>query len=233
MRASRHPPLASRRTESGNALIYVLIAIALFAALTFALSRRNDVSETSTLSDEKARMYATQLISYSAQAKSAVEQMLFGGTAPENIVFLRPGDAGFETAPHINKIYHPEGGGLSLGTIPAEARTSAIASPPAGWYTGRFNNVEWTKTAAPDIVLVTFQIQKPVCEAVNDSITGNKTIPQLTGAIRDLLIDDTLHSGSNADFTVATCAACEGLPSLCVQDNSGSAYGYYSLLVDR
>lgn len=224
---------ASCPGQTGNALIYVLIAIALFAALTFALGRGEGTSETGTLSAEKAQMYATQIVGYSAQVKSSVEQMLFTGTAPETIDFLRPGDAGFDTAPHIHKIYHPDGGGLSLGTIPKEARTSAIASPPAGWYLGRFNTVGWTKTASPDILLTSFQIDKTVCEKINESITGTSAIPQLTGAIRDYLIDDSLHGGSNADFTSAVCAACEGLPSLCVQDNSGSAYAYYSLIVDR
>lgn len=220
-------------SERGNALIYVLIAIALFAALSMALTRQTDTSETSTLTTEKARMYATQIIGYSAQVKSSVEQMLFIGTAPENLDFVRPGDAGYNTAPHINKIYHPDGGGLTPGTIPKEARTNSISSPVAGWYLGRFNNVGWSKTAAPDVVLVAFQIEKAVCETINQKITGNPAIPQLTGAIRDLLIDDSLHSGTNADFTAATCAACDGLPSLCVGDNSGAAYGYYSVIVDR
>lgn len=219
--------------ERGNALIYVLIAIALFAALTIALGRQTDTSETATLSTEKAQMYATQMIGYSAQVKAAVEQMLFVGTAPETLDFVRPGDANYNTAPHINKVYHPDGGGLIPGAIPKEAQTNAISSPGPGWYLGRFNNVEWSKTAAPDVVLVAFQIEKAVCEVINKKITGNAAIPTLTGTIRDLLIDDTLHSGSNVDFTAATCAACDGLPSLCVADNSGTAYGYYSIIVDR
>lgn len=227
------PCSALYSSQGGNALIYVLIAIALFAALTFALGRGDGTTETGTLPAERAQMYATQIIGYSAQVKSSVEQMTFTGTAPESIDLIRPGDAGFDTAPHVNKVYHPDGGGLALGTIPKEARTNALASPPAGWYLGRFNNVGWTKTAAPDILLTAFQIEKAVCEKINESITGTNAIPQLTGAIRDYLIDDSLHSGTNADFTSTVCAACNGLPSLCVQDNAANAYAFYSLIVGR
>ena len=81
----------NKEQESGNALIYVLIAIALFAALSFTLARQSDTGEAGTLSDERAELYATQIISYAAQTKSALDQMLFIGTDIDDLDFIAPG----------------------------------------------------------------------------------------------------------------------------------------------
>ena len=60
----------ARALERGNAMIYVLIAIALFAALSFTLARQGDDGEASDMSDARAELYATDMISYAAQAKA-------------------------------------------------------------------------------------------------------------------------------------------------------------------
>lgn len=221
-------------SQSGNAFLYVLIAVVLFAALSFVMGRQtSDSSEAGGLSDQRAEMAATEIIGYSASVKSVVEQMTFTGSLPENLTFEKPGDATYATAPHINKVYHPEGGGLVEKQIPADAAESVTNDPPAGWYLGRFNTVEWSKSAAPDILLTAYQISKAVCEKINDKITGTTTIPVLGASARNLLVDDAEHGGTNADFTVADCAACEGYPSLCVKDNAQEIYAYYSIIVDR
>lgn len=222
------------RSCGGNAFLYVLIAIALFAALSLVLGRQtSDTSEAGALEGEREEMYATQLLSHAASVKGVVDQMLFGGTLPENLTFETPSDAGYAAAPHINKVYHPEGGGLIDKPMADAVAETVTNDPAAGWYLGRFNNVEWSKSAAPDVVLTAFQISKAVCERINDKITGSTAIPVLGAAARDLLVDDAEHAGTNADLTVAACAACEGLPSLCVKDNAQEIYAYYSLIVDR
>ncbi len=221
-------------SQSGNAFLYVLIAVVLFAALSFVMGRQtSDVSEAGALSAERAQMAATELLAYSASVKSAIEQMTFTGSLPENLTFEKPADAGYATAPHINKVYHPEGGGIVDKPIPTEIMGPVSGSPAAGWYLGRFNNIEWTKTTKPDILLTAYQISKSVCEKINEKITGATTIPVLGASARSLLIDAASYGGSNADLTAADCAACEGFPSLCVKDNAQEIYAYYSIIVDR
>src|SRR3989339_2061193 len=159
-------------SRSGNALIYVLIAIALFASLSFVLGRQTDTSEAGVVSHEQNEMYAAQLISYSAQAKSAVDQMLFAGAFPENLTFFIPGDANYDvetTYPNIYKVFHPDGGGLDLKNLPEAVQSDDPdePSPDPGWYMGRFNNTEWTKTTDEDVILVAYKITEPVCAAIN------------------------------------------------------------------
>lgn len=225
----------ARRKERGNALIYVLIAIALFAALGFTLSRQTDTSEAGTLSRERAELYATQLISYSAQAKSAVDQMFFTAASRINdLDFTTPTDVGFDTGTLIHKIYHPQGGGLLPGKIPADAVSQNTSDPEPGWYLGRFNNVEWTASAGEDVILVAYQIDPTVCALINEKINGSSVIPSMTTSIRNVMIDDSFHTGANVELTTDPadiCPDCENVSSLCVQE--GGMYGFYTILADQ
>tara|TARA_R110002072_G_scaffold227579_1_gene384428 strand:- start:160 stop:846 length:687 start_codon:yes stop_codon:yes gene_type:complete len=215
--------------EKGNVLIYVLIAIALFGALSFALSRQTRNSGTEDLDEAKAELYAVQLITYATQAKSVIDQMMFTGSDIDELDFTTPSETSFNTAPHIHKVFHPQGGGLTLATIPKNAIHEISSVNGAKWYLGRFNNVEWSKTSATEIILTAHQINEKVCAAINNKITGFTTIPLLTGDIKDFLLD----TSTNNDLTASSCAACEGYVTLCVGNNAGSAYSFYTVLADR
>ncbi len=226
--------------ERGNALIYVLIAIALFAALSMTLGRQTDTGEASSLSDEKAELYATQLISYAAQAKSAVDQMSFSGTDIDDLDFALPGSGTYDAGTMANKtkrVYHPDGGGLLAGRLPPEATPYTGSDPAAGWYMGRFNNIEWTKTTGTDVILVAYGIDERVCASINEKVKGLSNIPQMGGTIRNLMIDDVYHTGVNADLTTLpgspVCADCDNVSSLCVEDQAGDIFGFYTVLLDR
>ncbi len=227
------------QNEKGNALIYVLIAIALFAALSMTLGRQTDTSEAGSLSDEKAEIYATQLVNYAGQAKSAVDQLIFTGTKIEDIDFTLPAEGSFGNPPAGNKIYHPAGGGLSPGILNPEAVSQTDTNPPAGWYMGRFNNVEWTKTTATDVILVAYQINKKICEKINEKITNSTAIPELADRISATMINASLHSYGNVDFTTKTgtvnviCPECDNKASLCVQSHHEEIYGFYTILADH
>ncbi len=217
------------KNDQGNALIYVLIAIALFAGLSFTLSRQSRNSGTSEIDDAKAELYAMQLITYASQVKSIIDQMTFTGSDIDDLIFTKPSEAGFSNAPYIHKVYHPQGGGLSAATIPAQAIYQISSTPSAGWYLDRFNNVEWTKTAGTDVILTAYQISRPVCEKINKKIIGSINIPALSGNMSEFL----LNTVANSDLTTASCAACEGYSSLCVSNNAGAAYSFYSIVIDR
>lgn len=239
-----------KNSQSGNALIYVLIAIALFAALSFVMGRQTDSSESGVVADEQIKLYAVQLIDYTAQVKSVVEQMSFSGTFPEDLTFFLPGDANYESeATHLNiyKIFHPAGGGLNLANLPEGVRAGngTEVDPAPGWYMGRFNDINGTPTAAHDIVLVAYKIARPVCAAINEKITGTTAIPALTGKARNFFIkespstpvhiDSTAngHGGSaNADLIDTSCAgsACEGMPTLCVSNDTADVFAFYSVV---
>ncbi len=236
---TKHEQSAYKRKrlhERGNALIYVLIAIALFAALSFVLARQTDTSEAGSLSAERAELYATQLISYAAQAKSVYDQMHMSGARIDQIDFTLPTNAAFETEPPANiyKIYHPSGGGLIRGSIPDDAQHEINPGTPSNWYIGRFNNVEWTPDDSAgnpvnDIILTAHQIHVDVCKNINHKITGNDLIPVLDGNLGEYLID----ASTNTDLTTAACPDCGKNFSLCVANSGSTAYSFYSIIADQ
>lgn len=218
-----------RSTEDGNALVYVLIAIVLFAALGFTLSRNMSGSNTNEVDAARADLYAVELIAYTAQVKSILDQMSFTGTQISNLDFTKPGEAGFNTAPHIHKVFHPQGGGLTSTNLPPRIIKEKSTNPEAGWYLGLFNNVEWTRGTGTDVILTAHQISKAVCRAINDKITHSTTIPVLSGDLEDYLVD----TGTNNEFTTGACADCEGYVALCISNNSADTYSFYSIILDR
>ncbi len=226
-----HKKIRTRSSERGNALIYVLIAIGLFGALSFTLSNTSSDSNTSELDDAKVEFYATQLISYASQAKSVIDQMSITGTSIDELDFTLPGEAGFDTAPHIHKVFHPQGGGLTLAQIPEEVQRQVSSSYKSAWYLGRFNNVEWTKTTGTDVILSAYQLQGNVCETINLKITGSATVPILTsGYMRHPLVDST----TDTDLTSTLCPDCEGIFALCVASHTNTeAKTFYSIIADR
>jgi hypothetical protein len=230
---TNHEHFINRSSERGNALVYVLIAIALFAALSFTMGRQTDTGEAGTLDSEKAEIYATELLTYASQARSVIDQMTLSGTEVDNLVFTKPNAAGFNTGSSIHKVYHPDGGGLSDKPIMPAFADQTSASPAAGWYMGLFNNVEWTQSSATDVMLTAFQISKPICEKINLKITGSAAIPVVSVALRDVLVAQSFHAGTNEEFNSADCADCEKYHSLCVSDSGATQFAFYNILVPR
>lgn len=216
----------------GNALIYVLIALALLGALTMLLSEQG--SESDDLSYERTKLLTTKVTAYAASAKHVVDQMTMTGTTMANINYSLPSTPEFETPPHIHKIFHPDGGGLNYFAGTAPPFDGVAATPPNGWY---FNevNVEWTPTSAPDLVFTAYMIDEQICRQINKDITGSTDIPVLTSnSLMHSFLPPALGGGTT-ELNRGLCEDCEGYPSMCVSNGFGAQpnYGYYNIIVAR
>lgn len=217
----------SRKKERGNALLYVLIAVALFAALSFTLSDQTDTQEAAYLSQDKAELYASQIISYAAQAKSAIDQMMFTGTRINDLDFTKPGEAGFDTAPHINKVFHPQGGGLNLYALNESFSVGRVSDPtPPGVYFTK-KNVEWTPTTGDDITMAFYRLKEEVCDQIIKKIDGTKT--QMGGSLYDTFATDNIAHPLNS----TTCAACDEKMTYAVYRSSQKLCVFYSVVADQ
>ncbi len=215
-------------------MVYVLIVVVLLAALTLILARQGDTSEQGNLSAERTEIAANQILATTMQLKQAVDQMLYSGATPATLDFTTPDDEpAYSTAPHVNKVFHPEGGGVVMPRIIDDAINQVSADPPAQWYIGRFNNTDWTASAAEDVILAAHQIKEEVCAAINLKLTGAATIPAAAAEPRNFAIDDQLHGGTNADLNAAACAGCAGALQLCVEAPSGDSWTFYSVVVPQ
>ena len=220
--------------ELGNATIYVLLVVALFAALSFILARQNDSSERSGLDEDKAAIIANQVLAYPLQVRQSLDMMVMTGESVSDLEFMLPGETGYDDPSDspAPQVFHPLGGGLILPAIPADALDQSVSDPDAGWYLSRFSNVAWTPSAMTDVLLVAWGITEPLCQAINETLTGSTAIPALGNTIPNVFIDDTRHTGTNLlEFDETVCAGCEDIPALCV--TSGGKYGFYTIVTAR
>lgn len=217
--------------QKGNVFVYILIAVGLFAALMFAISKSASQNEAvGELADGESKIVAGEIIAYAASATNALSQMQQTGATISMIDFMLPSDADFDDAPTIYKLFHPDGGGLNYKHLPAKASADDKTGLAAGYYIGRFNNVEWTPTTAHDVVFTAYEIKKDVCTELNRKVAGTTTIPTIVGdSLQNLFVYDDLHTGINSNFNVVNCAACEEVSAMCVTDGAGK-YAFYSIL---
>lgn len=224
-----------RPSSSGNAFIYILLAVALLGGLTYVLSKSSENNPGTELSDAATKAAATQIIVYAAQAQMAVDRMISNGTSPDDINFTMPWEPTFNTAPTINKLFHPDGGGLQWKALPTAALHLgyrgtpgySMASAYRGYYIGRFNQQVSTPSSAFDIVFSAHGVNPAVCREINRKITGTAATYTASESDRRLWVDAAYHTGNQANVTAANCPNCVDRPALCVLET------FYSILVAR
>lgn len=222
-----------KRKKSGNALVYVLLALALLGALTMLLSEQGGHDED--LGYERTKLSTARVTATAASAKQVVDQMMMSGTTFVNLDYTKPGETGFDDTPYIHKIYHPDGGGLNYSppaVPPFDGETDVYGN---GWYFATVD-VEWTPSSTEDLVLTAYMIDEQICKQLNRDITGDETIPVLTtGSLVEIFLPFPLWSGvANTPLTKIVCPECEGYPALCVSDGGGTPkYGYYNIIAAR
>lgn len=79
--------IESRYSEAGNVFIFILLGIVLFAALSFSMSRGFRTQGSSSLSDRKADLQATDIIDYGNRLERSVSRVLRKGCSINDITF--------------------------------------------------------------------------------------------------------------------------------------------------
>lgn len=217
--------------DRGNAFLYVLIAIVLFAALTYAMVRNHDAGGAASEIDEgRVSVAADSILAYAVSTQTAITRMDQMGTSADAIDFMLPSDTVFNDPPTLDKLFHPDGGGLVYKPLPKDALDATVTNPDAGFYVGRFSNFEWSPTTAQDVIFSAYGLTQAVCARLNRQITGDAAIPEIQGiSLQQALVDASLHTSGNADLDSSTCADCEEKPALCIRE--GAKYGFYSIMV--
>ena len=78
-----------KRTENGSAIIYILIAIALIAALTYYVTQGSRTG-SSSISKEQASLAATEIIEYMQLLADTTQKLLLRGCSETEISFHTP-----------------------------------------------------------------------------------------------------------------------------------------------
>ncbi len=160
--------------QNGNVLFLILIAVALFAALSYAITSASR-SGGGDVSAEKADMLASEMVQMAGYAKATFDRMrISGNLSAEQIEYAVDNSTNNASCTtNACRLHHPQGGGLINRPAPREARIDP-ASTGNDNYTYVLADIDGIGTDLPDLLLYIYNIKPEVCEAINRrvGITG-------------------------------------------------------------
>ena len=112
---------ASRRGERGNVLFLILIAVALFAALSYAVTQSTRSGGGST-EREQSILSGASMTQHPTALRTAIIRMILGGVDVSDLEFNAPADFTGANAltTEAQGVFHPNGGGAVFQSAPAD-----------------------------------------------------------------------------------------------------------------
>lgn len=230
---------ASRRGEEGNVLFLILIAVVLFAALSYAVTRSSH-SSNAGVGNEKGKIHAAQIIQYPAGLRMSIVRMVIGGVNPEELRFDLPSDFS-GLASYTNLVFHPQGGGATYADGVPDVMESAARGP---WYFNAGFEIEDIglnisgSDRGNDIIAFLPGILKGICASINHDL-GIDSIPQtgsdLSASYRARMESSYVMPSGEVVLGLAGTNGTDdltGQPCGCFQNANGE-YVYYHLLAER
>lgn len=221
--------------QRGSAIIWILIAIGLFAALSVAFTSTSRQS-TSLLTNEQASAYANQIISYGNDIKQAVKRLQLRGCEYDKISFedFQTGYSPNPNAPSDKSchIYDNNGAGLLYKPLPHAALTSAQDNNMQGW-AAKIDSVG--DNAHSEILWSAWNIKPEVCLKINDNLGIQNTggiLPQDTMVSSQW--DTNWADGINDSLVIALgdeAAEISGKKAFCYQNPSISNVSEYIVVM--
>jgi hypothetical protein len=225
--------------QSGNILIYILIAVALLASLSYAVTQSTRGS--ANISAERARLFAGEIIDIASSMASGVEQLRLRGVNTEDLCFNHAswGGANYnhggcgDTQTHL---YTPEGAGLNWALAPSGAMDAA-ATPDNLWHFYSDNEIENVGTtsgdaAGVDLIVMVDELSLTVCQQINDllGVTDASTAPPSdTGYGATRFTGTFSYTATIGDED----AALAGKNAACFLNTTTGEYAFYKVLLAR
>lgn len=227
-----------RPSESGNVLFYILIAISLIAALSYAIMHGNR-GGTQSLNQERVQLTATQILEYADVLGNASAQLRLRGCRDTELRFTG-GPAGTYTnanAPSDSTcdIFNTAGGGVNFQEAPGEASAETSGYNAIWTITGNMA-VENIGSAAADLLVVIPDILPALCEEINT--VANVADPSTTPVQADASWNTFQGSYSASPVLIGgTSTGTENLAGKnagCFQStNNAGVLFFYKVLVAR
>lgn len=234
------------KDQSGNILIFILLAVALLGFLTSIVSR-NSGSSSQAGTVEQNRIKATAILRFSQGVQSAVEQMRLKGISENDLDFVAI-DADHDNPNCTDtecEVFSRQGGGLSYETPAALLRDDDHTDT---WHVSTANRVEAfgcddNNVLCTEMLLLAKNIPQSVCLQINklqDITNPSDDAPRMLDVTEGDEFDGTFSSTINANLIGGSDATNEapevdGKPAGCVFDFGGgqNEYFFYQVLIAR
>lgn len=161
------------KAENGNALFLILIAVALFAALSYAITQSGRGG--AGVDKETREIKTAQLMQKLAAFDQAFTRLTaVNGCTEAQISFENPTISGYanSNAPGDERchMFSADGGGLTYESVPNDILNTSISDPENGNYIFNGQNqldFSPTGTVAPELAVIVPFIKKEICEKLN------------------------------------------------------------------
>lgn len=247
-----------RAGERGNVLFLILIAVALFAALSYAVTQSSRTGGGAS-DGESNLINSAQITQYPASVRTAIVRMIINGVDASQLNFDPPAEFSTtcDAAPDAC-VFHPSGGGATSVTAPPDI----MADGEQGvWIFSSDYAIESIGTtgaanSANDVIAFLPGIKQSVCERLNTELgVRNDTtdadsdgVPDAGIAIGDIPIETENMDDANSNLGIGPAA--QGATKMLIDDFVGQPFGcadfddsqddptdadlvYYHVLVER
>ena len=154
-----------RLSEAGNVLFLILIAVVLFAALSYAVTQSSR-SGGGGADGEANLVNSAQITQYPASVRTSIVRMIISGIDVTQLEFNPPSDFGSLTDNSFG-VFHPSGGGATHVTAPAAVTASGSQ---AQWIFTSDYAIENIGTTANDIIAFLPGIGAAICARLNTEL---------------------------------------------------------------
>ncbi len=172
-----------RQGESGNVLFLILIAVALFAALSYAVTQSTR-SGGGDASSETNLINSAQLTQYPAGVRTSIVRMIISGTDVSELEFNPPSDfAGCTGSPPTACVFHPSGGGATFTNAPSDVLDTGGNGVWIFNAENEINQLGTTGGTAAEADLIAFlpDITDSICARINQELGLPTTPPAEAG----------------------------------------------------
>jgi len=227
--------------QSGSALIIILVAIALFAGLSWAVSQGSR-SSASALTQDQARLAAQEIIAYGDAIANAVQTLKLRGCADTQLNFANTSWIEVDGTTHIHPTGHNPTAASGCGVFVVGEGNVQIKNFPFNYYDSAASGTTNIGSArirvgslagvgvatSNEIYFHVPRLKKDVCMAINN-ILGVSNMPNDTPTISVIGADYSGALGTSAPYTDID-GMLAGKSTFCMNDGN---YKYYRTLVVR
>jgi hypothetical protein len=238
---------AARNGESGNVLFLILIAVALFAALSYAVTQSSR-SGGGDAGKETNLLNSAQITQYPAAIRTSVLRMVIGGTDVGTLQFNAPSDFSLSGFVPTKGVFHPTGGGATYTLPPADMITGTNDWDGKWHFNSQFSvpQLGIDGTGGADLIAFLPGVTDSICSRINIQLgvggaTGTPpvlTADEHTEYMKNIQVDASSIDGVTQSAFVTTAVvtlptALTGQPFGCFANPTTVENVYYHVLVER
>jgi ABC-type amino acid transport substrate-binding protein len=242
--------MRSLKQQKGNVLFLILIAVALFAALSYAVTQSS--RSGSDANRETNVINTSQLTQYPNQVRTAVLRLVIGGLDPALLQFNnldeQTGVTPYDKFSPTKAVFHPQGGSAAHTKIPVKILVSATTDQE--WiYTMAFRipglGSDNTDGSGNELIAFADDLTQTICSRLNADLGWGTTIPVTNAALTLAtsrtpayrIATDSLLTAPSTDGVVPNDGASpnwfKGKAFGCFQNDTAGKYVFYYTLVER